>query len=78
MSDRARLSCTAKFLLLVGLVAWMFLRGVLPAFTAILAFPRLFLMLALFVVCTGAVLLPRSSEERAARGRPVLDAEASR
>jgi hypothetical protein len=49
-------------------------RGALTA----LAFPRLFLMLALFVVCIGAVLLPRSSEERAHRGRPVLDAEASR
>ena len=30
----------------------------------VLAFPRLFLMLAMFVVCIGALLLPRSSEEQ--------------
>jgi hypothetical protein len=30
----------------------------------VLAFPRLFLMLAMFVVCIGAVFLPRSSGER--------------
>jgi hypothetical protein len=44
----------------------------------VLAFPRLFLMLALFVVRIGAVLLVRSSEERAGRGRTVLASEASR
>ena len=49
-------------------------RGALTA----LAFPRLFLMLALFVVCIGAVLLVRSSEERAGRGRTVLTSGASR
>ena len=49
-------------------------RGALTA----LAFPRLFLMLALFVVCIGAVLLVRSSVERAGRGRTVLASEVSR
>ncbi|HEY0746634.1 MAG TPA: glycosyltransferase family 87 protein [Steroidobacteraceae bacterium] len=35
MGDTARLSRAAKILLLAGLVAWLFLRGVIPAFTAI-------------------------------------------
>jgi hypothetical protein len=35
MGDTARFSRTAKFLLLAGLLVYVFLRGVLPAFTAI-------------------------------------------